>query len=193
MLDFQGAFGGPFCTFPQMAATAKSFCLLSAEKQRGLLGMLPSSPVGECYFCKWRLALFGKAARLFCNQFGVVEVVDFHGTAHIGQRVGRYGAGIFATLAQHVVDGRDVFLKLLATGADGVESLVENLFKEFLTLHIAQSTAAIVVLQLFEVGIVRPVALKVLGATESIEIGKHGVTLNVAGVGYVDVQGVSVH
>ena len=47
--------------------------------------------------------------------------------------------------------------------------------------------------QLIEAAVVGPVLGKVLGAAEGVEVGEHGVALNLSGILYTDVVGVGIH
>ena len=65
--------------------------------------------------------------------------------------------------------------------------------QELLDLDVAQSAAAVVRLQLCQVGIVGQVASEVFGAAEGVEVGEDGVALHLAGVLHTQVVGVGVH
>ena len=80
------------------------------------------------------LPLFpSKFLYLLCNQFRVVKVVYLHSLAYIVQGCGSGFPGSFATFLQHVVDGGDVFFKLLAAVADRLQCLLHNFVEELLT------------------------------------------------------------
>ena len=77
--------------------------------------------------------------------------------------------------------------------AHGLEELVEHLVEELLALHVAESSTTIVVLELVEVLVFRPVLCEVGIGGEGIEIGEHGIAFDVSGVADVEVCGVGIH
>ena len=73
------------------------------------------------------------------------------------------------------------------------QETVEHLQEELLALHVAQSATTVMILQLVEVLILRPEVGKVLIAGEGIEVGEHGIALDMSRVIEIDMLGVSVH
>ena len=102
-------------------------------------------------------------------------------------------ARLRSTFLQYVVDLGDVLLELSTTLAHGLEELVEHLIEELLALHIAQTAATVVILQLVEVLVLWPEVGEVLVAGEGVEIGEDGVALHMAGIVEVDVLRIGVH
>ena len=102
-------------------------------------------------------------------------------------------AGSLGTFVQHVVDPFDALLVVAAAFADRVERLVEHGDQKFLDLHVAQTAAAVVRLQLVERRVVGEVGGEMLGAAEGVEVGEDGVALDLARVLHAQVVGIGVH
>lgn len=127
------------------------------------------------------LVALGVIPGLFGNQFAVREVVYAHGMAYTAECLGSLFASRFAALFQYFVHGRDIFLELFAAGTYGSQFLLQNSFEEFLHLHVAQSAAAVVGLQLVEVGIFGQICGKMFGTAEGVEVREYRISLYLPG------------
>ena len=123
------------------------------------------------------------------QQVIIREVVNAHGFADIGQGGGSGLFGHGAAFLQDLHDLGQALLPLLAAVADGLQLGLHDGVEELLDLHVAQTAALIVGLELIEVLVLRQELGEVLGAAESVQIDEHGVALHLAGVLYPQVLG----
>ena len=94
---------------------------------------------------------------LTLNQFLIVKVVNAHGLTYLIHRLGGSLASLLRTLLQDVIDFRDILLQLVTALAHRLQELVQYLVQELLALHVAQTATTVVVLQLVQVLVLRPV------------------------------------
>ena len=89
----------------------------------------------------------------------------------------RVAAAVFSATAlpsfQDLHDLGQALLPLLAAVADGLQLGLHDGVEELLDLHVAQTAALIVGLELIEVLVLRQELGEVLGAAESIQIDEH--------------------
>ena len=121
------------------------------------------------------LSLLTELLRLAGNQLRIVEIVDLHRIAHVMQRLCRNLARLCAAFLQDFINRRDILLQLLAALTDRLQLLLQDIVQELLDLDIAEAAALVMCLELVEICILRPVALKVLRLAERIQIGEDGV------------------
>ena len=69
----------------------------------------------------------------------------------------------------------------------------QYIVQELLHFDIAKAASLVMRFQLVEICVIRQIALEVLWLAECIEIGKYGISLNLARVGDLDVIRVGVH
>ncbi len=118
---------------------------------------------------------------LLFQQIIIREVIDFHGLAHFGEGGGGGLFGHGAAFLQNFHDLGQALLPLLAAVADGLQLSLHDAVQELLHLHVAQTAALIVCLQLVEVLVLGQELGKVLRAAECIQIDEDGVALHLAG------------
>ena len=121
------------------------------------------------------------------QQIIIREVIDFHGLTHFGEGGGGGLFGHGAAFLQNFHDLGQALLPLLAAVADGLQLGLHDAVQELLHLHVAQTAALIVCLQLVEVLVLGQELGKVLRAAECIQIDEDGVALHLAGVLHAQV------
>ena len=127
------------------------------------------------------------------QQIIIREVINFHGLTHFGEGGSGGLFGHSAAFLQNFHDLGQALLPLLATVADGLQLSLHDAVQELLHLHVAQTAALIVCLQLVEVLVLGQELGKVLRAAECIQIDEDGVALHLAGVLHAQVVRVGVH
>lgn len=130
---------------------------------------------------------------LLFQQIIIRKVIDFHGLTHLGEGGGGGLFGHGAAFLQNFHDLGQALLPLLAAVADGLQLGLHDAVQELLHLHVAQTAALIVCLQLVEVLVLGQELGKVLRAAECIQIDEDGVALHLAGVLHAQVVRVGVH
>ena len=107
---------------------------------------------------------------LLFQQIVIRKVVDPHGLADIGEGGGGGLFGHGAAFLQNFHDLGQALLPLFAAVADGLQLSLHDAVQELLHLHVAQTAALIVCLQLVEVLVLGQELGKVLRAAECIQI-----------------------
>ena len=107
---------------------------------------------------------------LLLQQVIIREVIDLHGLADIGEGGGGGLFGHSAAFLQNFHDLGQALLPLFAAIADGLQLSLHDAVQELLHLHVAQTAALIVCLQLVEVLVLGQELGKVLRAAECIQI-----------------------
>ena len=118
---------------------------------------------------------------LLFQQIIIREVIDFHGFTHFGEGGGGGLFGHGAAFLQNFHDLGQALLPLFAAIADGLQLSLHDAVQELLHLHVAQTAALIVCLQLVEVLVLGQELGKVLRAAECIQIDEDGVALHLPG------------
>ena len=106
--------------------------------------------------------LFCEALSLLAYELCIIEIVNPHRLPYLIHRLGTNLAGLFSTLLQDIVDLRYVLLKLSSAHTHRLQEFVQHLIQELLALHVSQSAATIVILQLVKILIVRQELLEII-------------------------------
>ena len=102
-------------------------------------------------------------------------------------------AGPGGTFAEYVVDGRNIFLPVLAAFADWCEFFLEYAEEQLLDRSVAYAAACVVVLEHLEVLILGQVLGEVLVAAERVQVDEGAVAFEVSRRVDCEVLGVGVH
>ena len=81
----------------------------------------------------------------------------------------------------------------MTAGTDGFQAVIENGNQELLALHVSKTSAAVVVLELVQILVLRPEFLKISVFAESIKIGEHSIAFYLSGILHAKMAGVSEH
>lgn len=131
---------------------------------------------------------------LFLLEQAVIgEIVDLHRVTDAIERTLSGLSGDFAALLENLVDFGQATLPLRTALTHGRQQRLHDVVQELLYLHIAESAALVVRFQLVEALVVRQEFCEVLRLAECIQIGEHGIALQLAGILHADVVRIGVH
>ena len=131
-----------------------------------------------------------------------IEIVDFHSPLYFCEGICSHLAGSLRTLAEHLVDIRDILFEFLPSRPDRLERVVEDGGEEVLHHHVSESALAVLRLDLveaveFEADLLSHEAgaelVKVFRLAECIEVGEDRVAFHFARIADLKVVRVCEH